>query len=58
MVQERDRLVTKLADQEDGHKAALKAAQEREAALQAEFRDGGGRLGRSQADSGLRLWPD
>ena len=37
MVQERDRLVKKLADQEEGHKAALKAAQDREAALQAEF---------------------
>ena len=37
MVQERDRLAKKLADQEEGHKAALKAAQDREAALQAEF---------------------
>ena len=37
MVQERDRLVKKLADQEEGHKAALKAVQEREAALQAEY---------------------
>ena len=37
LVQERDRLVKKLADQEEGHKAALKAAQDREAALQAEF---------------------
>ena len=37
LVQERDRLVKKLADQEEGHKAALKAAQDREATLQAEF---------------------
>ena len=37
LVQECDRLVKKLADQEEGHKAALKAAQDREAALQAEF---------------------
>ena len=37
LVQERDRLVKKLADQEEGHKAALKAAQDREAALQAKF---------------------
>ena len=37
LVQERDCLVKKLADQEEGHKAALKAAQDREAALQAEF---------------------
>ena len=37
LVQERDRLVKKLADQEESHKAALKAAQDREAALQAEF---------------------
>ena len=37
MVQERDRLVKKLADQEEGHKAAVKAAQDREATLQAEF---------------------
>ena len=36
-MQERDRLVKKLADQEESHKAALKAAQDREAALQAEF---------------------
>ena len=36
-MQERDRLVKKLADQEEGHKAALKAAQDREATLQAEF---------------------
>ena len=33
LVQERDRLVKKLADQEEGHKAA----QDREVALQAEF---------------------
>ena len=37
MVQERDRLVKKLADQEESHKAALKVAQDCEAALQAEF---------------------
>ena len=37
MVQERDRLAKKLADQEEGHKAALKAVQDREAALQAEY---------------------
>ena len=37
LVQERDRLVKKLADQEEGHKAALKAAQDHEATLQAEF---------------------
>ena len=37
LVQERDRLVKKLADQEESHKAALKAAQDREATLQAEF---------------------
>ena len=37
LVQERDRLVKKLADQEEGHKAALKATQDREATLQAEF---------------------
>ena len=37
MAQERDRLVKKLADQEESHKAALKAAQDSEAALQAEY---------------------
>ena len=37
LVQECDRLAKKLADQEEGHKAALKAVQDREAALQAEF---------------------
>ena len=37
LVQERDRLAKKLADQEEGHKAALKAVQDREAALQAEY---------------------
>ena len=37
MVQEHDRLAKKLADQEEGHKAALKAVQDREAALQAEY---------------------
>ena len=36
-MQERDRLVKKLANQEEGHKAVLKAAQDREATLQAEF---------------------
>ena len=35
LVQERDRLAKKLADQEEGHKAALKAVQDREATLQA-----------------------
>ena len=37
MVQEHDCLARRLADQEEGHKAALKAAQDREATLQAEF---------------------
>ena len=37
LVQERDRLVKKLAGQEESHKAALKAVQDREATLQAEF---------------------
>ena len=37
LVQERDRLAKKLADQEEGHKAALKVVQDREAALQAEY---------------------
>ena len=37
LAQERDRLVKKLADQEESHKAALKAAQDSEAALQAEY---------------------
>ena len=37
VAQERDRLAKRLADQEESHKAALKAAQDREAALQAEF---------------------
>ena len=36
-VQERDRLVKRLADQEESHKAALKAVQDSEAALQAEY---------------------
>ena len=36
-MQERDRLVKKLADQEESHKAALKAAQDSEAALKAEY---------------------
>ena len=35
LVQERDRLAKKLADQEESHKAALKAAQDRGATLQA-----------------------
>ena len=35
LVQERDRLAKKLADQEESHKAALKAMQDSEAALQA-----------------------
>ena len=37
LVQERDRLAKKLVNQEEGHKAALKAVQDREAALQAEY---------------------
>ena len=37
LAQERDRLVKKLADQEESHKAALKAAHDSEAALQAEY---------------------
>ena len=37
LAQERDRLVKKLADQEESHKAALMAAQDSEAALQAEY---------------------
>ena len=37
LVQERDRLAKKLADQEKSHKAALQAAQDSEAALKAEY---------------------
>ena len=37
LVQERDRLAKKLADQEESHKAVLQAAQESEAALIAEY---------------------
>ena len=37
LAQERDRLAKKLADQEESHKAALKAAQDSEAALKAEY---------------------
>ena len=37
MVHEHDRLAKRLVDQEEGHKAALKAVQDREAALQAEY---------------------
>ena len=37
MAQERDRLAKRLADQEESHKAALKAVQDSEAALQAEY---------------------
>jgi len=37
LVQERDRLAKRLADQEESHKAALKAVQDSEAALQAEY---------------------
>ena len=33
LVQERDRLVKKLADQEESHKVVLKAAQDREATI-------------------------
>ena len=38
MVQERDRLAKKLADQEESHKAALKAVQDSKAAVQAEYK--------------------
>ena len=37
LVQERDRLAKKLADQEESHKAALQAALESEATLLAEY---------------------
>ena len=37
LAQERDRLAKKLADQEESHKAALKAAQDSEAAPKAEY---------------------
>ena len=37
LAQEHDRLVKKLADQEESHKAALKAAQDSEVALQAKY---------------------
>ena len=37
LAQERDRLTKRLADQEKSHKAALKAVQDSEAALQAEY---------------------
>ena len=37
LAQERDRLAKKLADQEESHKAALKAVKDSEAALQAEY---------------------
>ena len=37
LAQERDRLAKKLADQEESHKAALKAVQDSEAALKAEY---------------------
>ena len=37
LVQERDRLAKKLADQKKSHKAALQAAQDSEAALKAEY---------------------
>ena len=37
LVQERDRLAKKLADQEESHKAVLQAAQESEAALMVEY---------------------
>ena len=37
LVQERDRLAKKLADQEESHKAALQVAQESEATLKAEY---------------------
>ena len=44
--QEHDRLAKRLADQEESHKAALKAAQDSEAALKAEYE--------SEATTGLR----
>ena len=37
LVLERDRLAKKLSDQEESHKAALKAVQDSEVALQAEY---------------------
>ena len=37
LVLERDRLAMRLADQEESHKAALKAMRDSEAALQAEY---------------------
>ena len=37
LTQERDRLAKRLADQEESHRAALKAAQDSEAALKAEY---------------------
>ena len=37
LVQERDRLAKKLADQEESHKAALQAARDSEATLKAEY---------------------
>ena len=37
LVQERDRLAKKLADQEESHKTALQKAQDSKAALKAEF---------------------
>ena len=37
LAQERDRLAKRLADQEKSHKAALKAVQDSEAALQVEY---------------------
>ena len=37
LAQEHDRLAKRLADQEESHKAALKAAHDSEAALQAEY---------------------
>ena len=37
LAQERDRLAKRLADQEESHKAALKAVRDSEAALQAEY---------------------
>ena len=37
LAQERDRLVKKLADQEESHKAALKVVRDSKAALQAEY---------------------
>ena len=57
LVQERDRLAKRLADQEESHKAALKAVQDSEAALQAEYEtEAAGWAEEKQTDQWL--WPD